>query len=172
MLRFAAPLVGVVPSRIDVLLPVLRVEFTWLAFPTAVPPLNAFTPRVAEAQWLQQYIGAQAQYLESLVEDPNYTVNTLSLPYGQRPSNDALQQYLAKGSHNGVEYENIAVLNVGWHPAPSPFDEKFNPLSIPRIRASEMDVDNVGMYNYIEYFDNHPEARFISDGDPETITMD
>jgi hypothetical protein len=73
---------------------------------------------------------------------------------------------LLEGKYEKYSYENIAVLNVGWNPAYSPFDERFNPLSIPRIRASEMNVDNVGMYNYIEYFDENPGQRFISDGKP------
>lgn len=121
---------------------------------------------------LQRYIGVQATYLESLVEDSNYEVNTLSLPYGQRPTDDSLMQYLEKGTYDGETYENIAILNVGWYPAYSPYDdENFDPLSIPRVRASEMDVDNVGMYNYLEYYDKNPEKRFISDGDPDVITL-
>lgn len=34
-----------------------------------------------------------------------------------------------------------------------------------------MKVDNVGMYNYLEYFDNNPGERFISDGFSEVITV-
>ena len=34
-----------------------------------------------------------------------------------------------------------------------------------------MKVDNVGIYNYIDYFDNNPSERFISDGFSEIITV-
>ena len=115
---------------------------------------------------IQEAIGKQAKELEALIGVKGYEVNTLALPYGERPSDEVLEQLLLKGAYENQAYENIAVLNVGWNPAYSPYDDRFDPLSIPRIRASEMDVDNVGMYNYIEYFENHPDQRFISDGKP------
>ncbi len=116
------------------------------------------------ASQLQEAIGARKVELESLINDSSYVVNTLSIPYGQRPSDDALDTYLMDGTYGGEAYHNVIALNVGWNPAPSPYSESFDPTNIPRIRASEMNVDNVGMYNYISYFQNHPEKRFISDG--------
>lgn len=120
---------------------------------------------------LQEEIGGQAQFIEDFIEDESYKVNTLALPYGTRPKDESLMGFLREGNYNGVDYENIAILNVGWNPAFSPYDTRFDFGSIPRIRASEMKVDNVGMYNYIEYFDNNPEERFISDGFSEIITV-
>ncbi len=116
------------------------------------------------AEEIQEAIGAQKAHLESLIDDKSYKVNTLALPYGERPSDDALDQYLLKGSYDGEAYENVVALNVGWNPAPSPYDDDFDPASTPRIRASEMKVDNVGMYDYLESFEKHPGRRFISDG--------
>lgn len=123
------------------------------------------------AQEVQFYIGAQVRFLESLVADPDYRVNTLALTYGIRPRDESLHRYLEEGEYDGFSYRNVAVLNVGWHPAHSPYDDRFDPMSIPRIRASEMKVDNVGMYNYLEYFDNNPGQRFVSDGQPGVITV-
>ncbi len=123
------------------------------------------------ADKIQMEIGSQAQYLQKLISKQGYVVNTIALPYGSRPKDDTLAPYLQAGTYNDAAYKNIAILNVGWNPAYSPYDAKFNNLSIPRIRASEMKVDNVGMYNYIQYFDNHPEERFISDGVSEIITV-
>ncbi len=60
---------------------------------------------------------------------------------------------------------------MGWNPAYSPYDVRFDPSAIPRIRASEIKVDQVGLYDYIDYFDKHPEERFISDGVAEIITI-
>lgn len=120
---------------------------------------------------LQEEIGGQAQYLEGLIDEESYKVDTIALPYGSRPKDDSLTSFLKEGSHDGVEYKNIAILNVGWNPAYSPYDARFDFESIPRIRASEMKVDNVGIYNYIDYFDKNPQERFISDGFPEIITL-
>jgi len=119
-----------------------------------------------DAAGIQEAIGKHAANIEKLIGVKDYKVNTLALPYGERPSDDVLEKLLLEGKYENYSYENIAVLNVGWNPAYSPFDERFNPLSIPRIRASEMNVDNVGMYNYIEYFDKNSGQRFISDGKP------
>lgn len=98
---------------------------------------------------------------------PGYEVNSLALPYGAYPQNKELA---AEGSFEGVEYRNEAVLLVGANPAPSPFHEDFNPLRLPRIRASEMHTEGVGMYDWIEYFKENPHRRYIADGDPRYVT--
>ncbi|MEL7657459.1 MAG: polysaccharide deacetylase family protein, partial [Bacillota bacterium] len=123
------------------------------------------------AEEIQEQIGWEVQFLKKALNKDDYEITTLALPFGERPKDEELKKYLASGSCNDISYENIAVLNVGWNPAYSPYDKRFDRISIPRIRASEMKVDNVGLYNYIVYFDNHPEERFISDGVPEIITI-
>jgi peptidoglycan/xylan/chitin deacetylase (PgdA/CDA1 family) len=130
---------------------------------------NSF--RNMDAEEIQRQIGSEAQYLEHIFGSSDYEVNTLALPFGERPKDEALMKYLTEGTYEDIPYTNIAVLNVGWNPAYSPYDKKFDHSSIPRIRASEMKVDNVGIYNYIDYFDKHPEERFISDGIAEVITI-
>ena len=120
---------------------------------------------------IQDQIGSEAQFLKNTLNKDDYDINTLALPFGERPKDEELTKYLASGSSGGVPYENIAVLNVGWNPAYSPYDKRFDHTSIPRIRASEMKVDHVGLYNYISYFDKHSEERFISDGVAEIITI-
>lgn len=118
---------------------------------------------------IQEVIGQQVANINKVI--PSYTVNTYALCYGERPKGEELEKYLEKGEHDGTNYENIAILNVGWNPAKSPISNEFNPLSISRVRASEMKVDNVGMYNWLEYFDNNPGKRYISDGVKEIITV-
>lgn len=120
---------------------------------------------------IQEQIGAQAQYLKGMAEKEEYEINTLALPFGARPKGETETGYLAQGSFNGIPYENIAILNVGWNPGYSPYDARFDSKSIPRIRASEIKVDNVGLYNYLDYFDRNPQERFISDGKAEIVTI-
>jgi len=126
---------------------------------------------VTDAEKMQKEIGAQAQYLEGLISKQGYTVNTMALPYGSRPKDASMTKYLQTGTFNGATYNNIAILNVGWNPSYSPYDTRFNSLSIPRVRASEMKVDGVGMYDYLKYFDNHPGEKFISDGVSSVVTV-
>jgi len=118
---------------------------------------------------IEQYIGLEASYLESFVKD--YKVNTIALPFGGRPEDKELNIFLSKGSYDGLEYENIAVLNVGWMPSVSPINKAFNSNAIQRVRGSEMDVDGVGMYDWMNVFEKHPERKFISDGNPDFITV-
>lgn len=127
--------------------------------------------RNAGEEEIQEQIGAEAQLLRNAIGREDYEIVTLALPFGERPKDEAMEPYLASGIWNGEAYQNIAILNVGWNPAPSPYDMSFDPLDIPRVRASETKVDNVGLYDYLAYFDKHPEERFVSDGVPELITV-
>jgi len=122
-----------------------------------------------EHEKIQKAIAEQVALMEAIVSD--YKVNTYALPYGGRPKDKDLYTSLHKGSFEGTSYENIAILNVGWYPSQSPVDIKFNPLSIPRVRGSETKVDGVGMYDWLAVFDKHPEKRFISDGNPNIVTV-
>lgn len=125
--------------------------------------------KIEDKDTIQESIAKQVAIINKILTD--YNVNTYALCYGERPSNKEFEEYLHKGTYGGISYENIAILNVGWNPAPSPVSNNFNPLSLPRIRASEVKVDNVGLYNWLEYFENNPNKRYISDGVKEIITV-
>ncbi len=94
---------------------------------------------------------------------PEATVDTIALPYGKAPKNARLLQ---EGEFDGVKYRNIAALLVGAEPAPSPISADFDPYKLPRIQAIQSELDM-----WIGYFKNNPEKRYISDGDPDTITV-
>lgn len=125
--------------------------------------------KIKDANEIQKVLGKQASFLESYI--PDYKVNTYALSYGARPKDKTLCPYLQKGQYEGMTYENIAVLNVGWDPSVSPIDKSFDPYSIHRIRASETKVDGVGMYDWLAVFDKNPERRYISDGNPDIVTV-
>lgn len=99
---------------------------------------------------------------------PGYTVRTLALPYGAYPQQE---EVLHKGLFQGISYQVDAVLLVGSNPAPSPFNNNFNPMRLPRIRASEMNTEGVGLYDWLAYFKDNPQERYISDGNPHTVTV-
>ena len=104
---------------------------------------------------------------------PEYSVDTLALPFGSRPKDKALYSYLEKGTFEGLDYKNIAILNVGWDPYKSPYHIDFDPLAIHRIRASEIEkyVQGVGMYDWINQFEKGSRVRYISDGDENVVTV-
>ncbi|MDO8684654.1 MAG: polysaccharide deacetylase family protein [Armatimonadota bacterium] len=93
---------------------------------------------------------------------PKAIVDSIALPYGLGPVDEAV---LRSGEYDGQNYQNIAALLVGAEPALSPADTKFNPYRLPRVQAIQSELDM-----WLGYFKRHPEKRYISDGDPDTIT--
>ncbi len=125
--------------------------------------------KATDTAYIEEGIGRQIEILNKYL--PDYEINTYALCYGERPKEETFVKYLEEGQFGEISYKNIAILNVGWNPAQSPISTKFNPLSLPRIRASEMKVDNVGIYNWLEYFEKNPTKRYISDGVEEVVTI-
>ena len=133
---------------------------------------NLRSSRYASADAIQKAIGKQAVFLEqSLVDHPAYIVRTLALCFGQRPRRPSLLRYLVAGVFKGTSYENAAILNVGSAPSYSPLDRRFNPQSIPRIRASESNTGGVELYDWLRRYEKRPFERFVSDGDPSSFTV-
>ena len=60
---------------------------------------------------------------------------------------------------------------MGANPAPSPFSGAFRPEAIPRVRASEMNTEGTGIYDQMQRFQENLQARYISDGDPNTVVI-
>ena len=110
-----------------------------------------------------------AQHLQKTQEYlAGYPVSSLALPYGAYPAENP--GLLLEGSCEGIAYKNEAVLLVGSNPCVSPFHQKFDISRLPRIRASEIKTDGVGLYDWLAYFRQHPHKRYISDGDPRYLT--
>jgi peptidoglycan/xylan/chitin deacetylase (PgdA/CDA1 family) len=114
-------------------------------------PESTVRNQVAVAQeWIQR-------------EVPAYRPRTLALPHGVYPKDIS---WAVKGTVKGVSYEHEAILMVAGGAAPSPFSRSFDPIHLPRIQAGERDLAY-----WLTYLDRHPEDRFVSDGDPATITV-
>ncbi len=127
-----------------------------------------FTEENMNPQKIQSQLGKLHKFVSDKIE--NYDVNTLALPYGSKP-NEEYYKYLVEGNYEGITYKNIAILNVGCTPSYSPYDSRINFHLLPRVRASEMNVDNLGIYDWLKYFENHPDRKFVSDGKPDIITI-
>lgn len=86
---------------------------------------------------------------------PGYSVVALSLPMGIYPEDKSI---LLNGTYDGITYRHLGVLMVAGGAAnpPNPANHSsFNPLRIPRIQATESELNY-----WIRYFDKHPEERF------------
>lgn len=108
--------------------------------------------------------------LQRMVDEavPGATVRTLALPFGISPREKA---FAASGSFEGETYTNEGILLVGSNPSKSPFSATFDPLAIPRIRSTS--IPNVEMASdyWLDLLDAKPEKRYISAGNPGSVTV-
>jgi len=114
-------------------------------------PEHVVKNQIASAQeWIQRHV-------------PKYRPRTLALPMGAYPRE---VRWATQGGVNGTAYQHDAILMVAGGAAPSPFAKSFDPYRLPRIQAVEHDIST-----WLTYFERRPEDRFVSDGDPATVTI-
>lgn len=106
---------------------------------------------------IEEEIGLQKINLEKYTPE-GYEVNTLAVPYSVTFSPEEYNRVL-KGTYNGVKYNNIALGIGGWKPDHYPNTSQYKLL--PRIPGTRIGVDGYGIYDFIEYFDNNPNERYV-----------
>jgi hypothetical protein len=112
---------------------------------------------------IREELAESQSRLEELIGG-GYHVYTLNPPYGEFPDDLSL---LSSGEYEGVTYEYKAALKAGGGYCYSPFSTIFDPMSIPRVSAYKRQT----VPDLLWYFREYPELRFISDGDPEVISV-
>lgn len=110
---------------------------------------------------VQKELATLAMMVEQAV--PGYQVRSLALPHGISPQKKELAQ---EGVYQDYAYRNSVVLKVGAEPAVSPVNKGFDPLRLPRVQASSAELEK-----WLEYFRKRPEERYISDGNPATVSL-
>lgn len=105
---------------------------------------------------------AQSQNTLQRLVGGGYAVVSISIPFGEYPADTDL---IAKGRYDDINYEYKAGLALGSVPSASPFSNNFDALRIPRLRGSENYITTA-----IDNFKKNPELRYISDGDPTTVS--
>ena len=107
--------------------------------------------QLLEAQeWVQRHL-------------PGYRFRTLALPMGAYPKELG---WAVSGGLNGSTYRHDAVLMVAGGAALSPHARGLDSYHLPRIQATEAELGY-----WISHFDKRGEERYVSDGDPATITV-
>ncbi len=107
--------------------------------------------QIAAAQeWIQRHVAG-------------YRPRTLALPMGGYPREVG---WAASGGANGTAYRHDGILMVSGGAALSRYAKGFDPYHLPRIQALERELER-----WLGHFERHPEERYVSDGDSETITV-
>jgi peptidoglycan/xylan/chitin deacetylase (PgdA/CDA1 family) len=102
--------------------------------------------------------------------NPKVSVDILCLPFGIEPKNLEL---MYSGTYGGTTYKMNWSLLVGSNPMYMQYHYKNPGKLLPRVQAMDYNAKNGvgadGSYYWLDYFDRHPETRYISDGDPNSI---
>lgn len=120
---------------------------------------------ITSADKIQAEIGGNQKKMFEFV--PDYKFTSFSLPFGQ--ATKSLRGYVQKGVYEGVEYQNLAVMEVGWDPAPSPVSKSFNPLSTHRVRSSGIKQVDADLAWWLKNLSK--DNLYVSDGNPNTVAV-
>ncbi|MFC9974104.1 polysaccharide deacetylase family protein [Spirillospora sp. NPDC127200] len=94
---------------------------------------------------------------------------TFAYPFGAIPRKRAWAQ------RQEGRYDFQGVFLAGWKPSESPFDKDFDRFAITRVRSEgkikENECAKFCSTAWLDHLAKHPDERYTSDGDPETITV-
>ena len=102
---------------------------------------------------------------------PGYRIRTMALPLGTLPQTRSLA---LRGRWRGQSYRFAAAFLAGAEPAPSPFSKTFDRNAVPRIRTSHLPWNGERDFCaefWLHELKQHPELRYVSDGDSTRITF-
>lgn len=116
---------------------------------------------------LLEEVGKVDAYVNGVL--PGYKMTTMTYPFGARPS-EGLIPLLSEGVYEGYELN----YEVAFREGPSgtfypPVHVKFSPYNAPRVRGSEGEVQD--MWWFFEHYEANPSQKYVSDGNPDTITV-
>ncbi len=116
----------------------------------------------ADAEHIQWQLAFSNKELEERI-GAGYKVTSLSLPLGIYPEDESL---IHAGSSEGVDYAYAAAAEVAGGASPSPFSRNFDPYHIRRTQAVDSELEY-----WFGLFEERPDLKFVSDGDPDTLTV-
>jgi peptidoglycan/xylan/chitin deacetylase (PgdA/CDA1 family) len=100
---------------------------------------------------------------------PDYAPRTLTLPFGMFPEDENL---VVTGTDGDTTYNHELVFLVGWMPTRSPHHVDFDPTKVFRVPAhGPWGPNDPDWDGWLEWLDEESGRRFVSDGDPGTVTF-
>jgi len=115
---------------------------------------------VATAERIQWELAVSKFVIEELA--PGYTVQTLAVPYGGFPYT---MDFLKAGAWGDLSYTYVGNAAAWGGPGVSPFDPAFDPFRVSRLEVTQTSLDH-----WLTYFEQNPDAYYISDGDSDRLT--
>ncbi len=120
------------------------------------------------ADKVKEEVGGLAKFVDNLI--PGYKITSFSIPGGSMTKKYEDEVY--SGEYDGFKYENKGiVLLYSSKPTLSPIDKELDLKKIPRIRVSGNEKLDKDFEYWVNYFDEHPEEKYVSDGDVNTFVI-
>lgn len=123
---------------------------------------HARLDRARDDAQVQEWIGRGEDSIQIYLPE-RYEIVTFALPLGMWPKNRTLAW---AGEWNGRPYSYEAVLEVSGGPSVSVYDRAFDRRSIDRFIVAPGHLER-----QLDAYDANPSRRFVSDGDPGTISV-
>jgi len=115
----------------------------------------------SSAELVQWQLAVSENTIESMI--PGYEVRSLSVPFGSYPEDWNL---LHGGEWEGQSYDFETACWMAGGASVSPFADTFDVYYIQRIQAVQEELSY-----WFRYFEEHPEMRYISDGDLTSVSI-
>ena len=115
-------------------------------------------------------IGDPIVWMNGIIEGDANMMDVVVMPYGTYPSKE-LHPEQREMMRNGFTYEGLEIqvrgaFMVGANPTESPSSTAYDPIFIARIQAFEESLDQ-----WFGAFENGDTILYVSDGNPDTITI-
>ncbi|WP_433442132.1 polysaccharide deacetylase family protein [Nonomuraea sp. CA-141351] len=123
--------------------------------------------RVLSKKKVREQIVRLERLIEKLGAPP---AKTMALPYGSVPRPKKLAR---TGSWDGTRYDFAGVFLAGAEPSLSPYAKKFDRGAIQRIQSNgkKGECRKWCSQYWLEWLNKHPGERYVSDGDPDRISI-
>ena len=115
---------------------------------------------VATSERIYWELGVSQHVIETMV--PDYNVESMSVPFGAFPYT---VEFLKSGKWDDHTYTYQGNAAAWGGPSLSPFDADFDVYEVARIEVTSDSINE-----WLDYFDQHPELYYTSDGDPTRLT--
>jgi hypothetical protein len=115
-------------------------------------------------------VGETKLFIDEHVQGPANLGDVLFLPFGNYPDKDEHPEQRAM-MRDGFEYKGetiklAAAMMVGSNPTVSPASNAWDPIWIPRVQCFDESLEY-----WFDVFTNGGTTMYVSDGDPDTITI-
>lgn len=118
------------------------------------------------AAGIQKELGANYNLFRKMAPDMSF--NSLALPFGLAPKDEALRKYIVTGVYDDITYRNDAILAVGGGPTIPSYHVKYDFTRVKRVQSGD---DLQQLTWWLDAFEESSKGYYVSDGVPEVITI-